>query len=137
MIDIKVGHQGSKVMILMDGKLYEMPWEVAKEMGISLLSHAGSAEEFVQVNRIIEDGAILQRGGFPMGLTNNPKIQREIYKKAQWDTKLRKYMPAPGARSQEIFGAPTIFQPTTPAQMLAALSRRERAVMRLILQREE
>ena len=137
MINARVGHKREKVLIDLDGRVFEMPWEQAKRLIRALAEHTTKAEEYAQVNQIVTDGALMQRLGVPLGLTNNPAIQKEIYRKAQVDERLRKYVPTPGIRSEAVFGAPKIFQPITPAQIVAAMNAKERAAMRVILSREQ
>lgn len=105
-VDMKV--DGNRVLLAADGKfITSMPWEKALEVAAALVRLAREAEENEKALAIAQDGAILLRAGAPFGLTNNPKIQAEVKKLAEHDTKLRRYMPA-GVKGKGIVGTPTI-----------------------------
>ncbi len=101
---------GERVLLIVDGRLVaDMPWQAALNVSAALRNKAKLAEEIAQAEKIAQDQAILTRAGFPVGLSNHPKIKDEAAKIAAWDSKLRRYMPG-GVKSKEVFGTPTIIQ---------------------------
>lgn len=104
--------EGDKVLMIFDDRTFiELGWKEAGEMSAILRNLSKQAEEVANVERLIQDGAILDRLGIPVGLTSNPKIQGEIRKEAQHNRDLRRYLPSiPSVHSKEVFGTPTITQ---------------------------
>jgi len=101
---------GPRVLLILNGKLVaDMPWQAALNVSNSIRSKAKMAEEIAKAEQIAGDQAILTRAGFPVGLSNHPKIKDEAAKLAAWDTNLRRYMPG-GVKSKEVFGVPNIIQ---------------------------
>ena len=129
----KVNFAGPKVLLEVDGKALEMPWETALELASALRSMAKKAEEYANANKIIADGAVLMRAGFPLGLTDNQAMKAEIKKEAQWNGDLRRYMPTPSIKSTEVLGTPSVLQPVTVEQKLRAMTEMQRAELRRIL----
>ena len=89
--------------------MLDVPWNMALSIGRSLIKQAKIVEEHVKAPGIIKDQALLQRVGFPIGLTNNPAIQKEAMKEAVNSKELRKAFPG-GIKSQSAVGTPTVIK---------------------------
>lgn len=111
-----VRQEGTRVLFIVNGHGVEMSWQAAEKLGRALVSKARLAEELAKAEAIAADDAILLRAGFPLGLTNHPKIRAESRKLAEHDRNLRRYMPG-GIRSKVHFGAPTIIQGPPPKEV--------------------
>lgn len=110
LVEVKVDEDKGRVIILEEGKVVlNVPWNMALSIGKSMIKQAKIVEEHENANQIIKDQALIQRVGFPVGLTNNPKIQKEAMKEAVNSKKLRKALPG-GIKSQSIVGTPTLIQ---------------------------
>ena len=108
--DCRVRQEGTRVLIISEGKLLlDLPWKAALEVSKGLRIAAKLAEEEVNVLKIIADQALIQRTGFPVGLTNNPAIQKEAMKEAVHNRDLRRALPG-GIKSQSIVGTPTLIK---------------------------
>lgn len=116
--------EGEEDMVLCVGNgqlLFDAPRSKALEIWRGLCSHVRQLEEEDHAEQIAFDGALLLRTNAPFGLTDNPKIQREIAKEAGHNRTLRRALPG-GVRGLRILGAPRIFNDTrTPRQRMAAL----------------
>ncbi len=107
--------EGPKVMLVIDGKTTEFPWELADIVSRSLTINARKAEEYCKANQIIADNALMQRAGFPIGLSDRPIIKAETIKEALWG-RTRKLLPWWSKRaiglgaiqSRGVVGAPTL-----------------------------
>ncbi len=101
-----------KVCLLVNGQLTaDLPKEVARALGIQLISMAKQIENDANPQKQIIDQAILMRAGVKLGLNNNPKLLAEAHKEAQWNGDLRRYMKNPqGIKSSEVVGTPTIIR---------------------------
>ncbi len=108
--EIKLIRHGDRVCILINGKLSaDLPAEVALQVGAGLIAHGRSIMNDRDPEKQIIDQAILNRAGIAIGLTDNPKVLKEAFKEAQWNTDLRKKMPhAKGIPSSEVVGTPTV-----------------------------
>jgi len=108
--EAKVKQNGTRVLVLIDGKLVlDLPWEAALDLSKGIRIQAKRAEELAKAPQIIQDQALIQRSGFPVGLTNNPDIQKEALKVAQHDRKLRRFLPG-GIKSEGAVGTPTLIK---------------------------
>lgn len=101
------------IALLFDGKVIPgmeaLPREAAEQLAKVLVAQCKVLENAENPQKTIRDQAILHRAGFNVGLTDNSKLLNEAHKEAQWDTDLRRYMKnAPGIKSSEIVGTPTI-----------------------------
>lgn len=112
----------------------EVHWKLAQEIARAIVAVSKKAEEIENVERIIRDGALLDRLQIPIGLTNNPAIKDEIRKEAQWDRELRRHVPTPSIASKEVFGTPTITN-APPKSSVTDLTDEERAELRRRLER--
>lgn len=102
--------EGSRVLILLDGRLIEsMPWQAAVQASTALLIKGRKAEEHAKANQIIGDSALLIRAGIPLGLSNNPVIVSEAVKEANHNRDLRRYLPG-GIQSTAVVGTPAVIQ---------------------------
>jgi hypothetical protein len=103
-----------RIVMLINGKISaDFPPEVAKSLSIALNQQALIIENEQRQRQNLTDQAILMRAGIPIGLGSNKKMLEEAHNEAQWNRELRRYMKnAPGIKSREIFGTPTI--ETTP-----------------------
>ena len=107
-ISLKV--DGNRVIIIEGGKIVlNLPWNMAGPIGKALVKNAKKAEENEKALQIIKDQALIQRVGFPVGLTNNPEMQKEAMKVAQHDKDLRRFLPG-GIKSEGIVGTPTVIK---------------------------
>lgn len=102
-----VRHDGDRVLLTIDGKTWQLPWQAAVQLGRLMQSAGRQAEEFAQANRVIADEALLLRAGAPFSLSSNPKIREAAKTEAAWGS-LRRYLPA-RFRDAE-FGVPSIRQ---------------------------
>jgi len=110
MKDIQIKQEGGRVLLgNRDKMVADMPWDAAIQVAKAIMSQAKKAEEYAKANQIIFDHALLTRVGFPVGLSNNPKIITEVKKEAVSNRDLRRYLPG-GVKSGEVFGTPTITQ---------------------------
>lgn len=109
MTDAVVANEGDKVVFIVNEKrVCEMPPEIARQVASLLLQKAAQADEYIHVNRIIMDQAILQRAGVPVGLSSNPKVLEAAKHEAQHNRSLRRYMPLSGIVPTSIVGTPTL-----------------------------
>ncbi len=107
-MEIRIKQEGAKVLLSIDnGRQFPIPWQDAITVSKQLFTIAKMAEEYDSVNRIIDDGSILLKAGWNIGLTNNKKIQNEIGKEAAWG-KYNKYMGF-GVKRQSHVGTPGLF----------------------------
>ncbi len=104
---IRFKQDGPLVTLMMSSKCESVNGKAAIQMGKTLIALGKKAQEIEEVDRIIHDGAIINRAGLPFGITDHPKIKDEIHKEAQYNRELRRYM-VPSIKSGEVFGAPTI-----------------------------
>lgn len=108
--DCRVRQEGTRVLIISEGKLVlDLPWKAAFAVSKGLLTAAKLAEEQAEALKIIQDQALIQRAGFPIGLTNNPEIQKEAMKEAVHNRRLRRALPG-GIKSQSVVGTPTLIK---------------------------
>jgi len=85
----------SKVLLIVDGKcVATIPAKQAVEAGHALRHVGARAQEWEEAQRLIEDQAIMIRTGAPFSLTGDPKLNAEAFKEAQWNSELRRYIPA-------------------------------------------
>lgn len=93
---VRVRQEGSVVCLIVDGKrVADIPWRNARQIAAALKQKANLAEEIENVERAINDNAIIARSGAPFGLSTNKKIKEAAWTDAQWDTALRKWMKSP------------------------------------------
>lgn len=110
LVEVKVDKDKGRIIILEQGKVVlDIPWNMALSIGRSLIKQAKIVEEHENAGQIIKDQALLQRVGFPIGLTNNPDIQKEAMKEAVHSKELRKALPG-GIKSQSAVGTPTLIK---------------------------
>jgi len=110
LVEVKIDKDKGRVIILEEGKVVlDVPWNMALSIGRSLIKQAKIVEEHENANQIIKDQALLQRVGFPIGLTNNPAIQKESMKEAVNSRELRRALPG-GIKSQSAVGTPTVIK---------------------------
>lgn len=108
---VRIRQDGAHVQVVkMDGTvLLDLPWDAAIQVANGMIHHAKEIESIVKHESIARDQAILIKGGYRIGLTNNKHIQAEAMDAALYDRDLNRYM-GPGIKSQEQFGTPTIKQ---------------------------
>lgn len=93
---VRVRQEGSVVCLIVDGKrVADIPWRNARQIAAALKQKANLAEEIENVERAINDNAIIARSGAPFALSTNKKIKEAAWTDAQWDTALRKWMKSP------------------------------------------
>lgn len=110
LVEVKIDKDKGRVIILEEGKVVlDVPWNMALSIGRSLIKQAKIVEEHVKAPEIIKGQALLQRVGFPIGLTNNPDIQKEAMKEAVNSKELRKAFPG-GIKSQSAVGVPSVIK---------------------------
>ena len=99
------------VDMLLNGNLVcRFPHKLVNVFWSAFVTVTRLAEEHDKAEEIVYDNAIMKRSPFqlPFGLSDNKDIKKETLKEAQWNTKLRKYIPLPGIKSGEILGTPTL-----------------------------
>ena len=93
---LNISHDGNgKVLYQYNGKVIfggKVPWETADLIAKQSTRAARKAEEICKANRIIMDNALLQRSGFPIGLSDHPAIKDETIKEALYNRDLRRYL---------------------------------------------
>lgn len=99
--------EGDRVLLTIDGKAWQLPWQTAISLGRALQAKGRQAEEVASANRIVADQALLLRAGAPFSLTDHPKIRDAARSEAQWGP-LRRYLK-PRWPSVD-FGVPSIRQ---------------------------
>ena len=108
---LRVWSEGKKVILLIEGKRVEMPYEIALNLSNALRMKGKECEEIDKAQDLIMDSAILKRVGVPIGLSNNLDIHKEAEKEALHNRDLRRFIEprrAKGIGSKERFGTPTI-----------------------------
>lgn len=108
---VTVRQEDNRVLLMRGSTTLSMPWEVALALGQALIAKAREAEATTKVQDIIQDQSILTRLGVPFGLSNDPRVQAEAKKEAQWGSWFRRMIPLKGIRSREAVGTPTIYRP--------------------------
>ncbi|MBN1691309.1 MAG: hypothetical protein JW901_09820, partial [Dehalococcoidia bacterium] len=112
---VRVGRDGANIVLEYTcgdkTQTMVMPWDAALEVARALTARAREVETDVKAGKIINDQALLVRLGIPLGLSNNPNIQKEAHHAAQFDDKLRKYITGSrvqGIPSDEMVGTPVL-----------------------------
>lgn len=104
---VTIRQEGTSVLLIIEGKaVLNIPWEGAKELARGIQAKALKAEQLAKKELVIYDSAIAFRAGLPFTFSSNPVLRGEAVKVAQYDPKLRRYMP--GIKSREIVGTPTV-----------------------------
>jgi hypothetical protein len=108
-VDMKV--EGKFVLVQFSDGAKSFVLQLEAPMAIELSRHLYSAgkkaEEFMNAEQLILDGAVAMRAGLPFSFSSNQKIIDEAAKEAAWNTDLRRFM-AGGVKSEEKFGLPSI-----------------------------
>ena len=122
MTTISVRHDNGKVVLIIDhGKGISIPWEYGDHVAKAITAKTRKAEEYCKANQIIADNALLQRSGFPIGMSDNPIINKETAHMAFYDRALRKYVPyhtkiaqkgLGGIQRRGVVGAPSLTKST-------------------------
>ena len=107
--EVKIELDGSRIVLHTKNAIIKTPWQVIKTLTKAMLIQAGRAEELANLPRLVQDHAIMMRTGAPFGLTNDPDIQKEAAKVAQYDPKLRRYLPG-GVKGTALLGTPTLIK---------------------------
>lgn len=110
-------------------------WEQALQLAGALLQKGRELEAALKVHETIADGAVLFRAGVPIGLTNDPAVQKEIVKEAINNRTLRR-SNLRGVKSKAIVGVPTVRQlapDASIAERVSAMNDLERAHLRQAL----
>ena len=93
---LRISHtENGRVIFVFDGKVAfggGVPWEQADLIARQATRAARLAEEICKANQIIMDNALLQRSGFPIGLSDHPKIKDETIKEALHNRDLRRHL---------------------------------------------
>ena len=105
---------------------YDIPLSMCRPFARKLKRKVALAEHWAERERIADDGALLCRVGYPVGITDNPAIQNEIRKRAAWDKDLRRYLPG-GVKSEEVIGCATIWRSFERIRRQANVGRNQRA----------
>lgn len=112
--EFRIGREGENVILSIDGKRVEVPWQAARQIGDAIKAQSLKAEEWTKAEQVAADQAVLLRLGIGVGLTDSPHIQNEAKKQAAWGSDLRRYIPLTrangvnGIKSGEVFGTPLI-----------------------------
>lgn len=103
---VTIGRDGESVLLKWhDGRVLQMPWDAAVQVGKALIQKGHEVEEEIKAESIARDEGLLLRLGIPIGLTSNAAIIREARKEAVWGD-IRRYVPLIG--SGESVGTPTL-----------------------------
>jgi len=105
--EITATQDGANVLVVIDGRATEMPWNVALDVARAMYQQAKRAEEYAKAAGIVFDQALLIRSGAFFGLSDHRGIQQEAAKEAAWNRDLRRYLPG-GVKSKEQFGTPAV-----------------------------
>jgi hypothetical protein len=105
---ITIRQNGPTVLLIIDGRATELPWNAALDVSNALREKAKDAEEIAKAEGIVFDQALLVRTGAPIGFSSHPDIQKEAAKEAAWNSDLRRYIPG-GVRRQEQMGRPGVY----------------------------
>lgn len=109
---LTVRQEGERVLVLEGGRVvFDLPYDAALALSRAIHIKGKQAEQWAARESVIDDQAILNRLGVPLGLTNSPVLQHAAWNKAAWDSDLRRYIRpsrARGIESQETFGIPTV-----------------------------
>ena len=103
-IRIGIDEASNRVYLELPGPTSLIPWEVAKQIALTLLAKAQECEQIHKRKQIVMDGAILHRAGVPVGLTNNHKLQKDIIQEAKHG--IGRKVPSMGIPSNAAFGVP-------------------------------
>ena len=107
---LRVRHHGTHVHVIKDGQLvFDLPWEGALAFSKALHVQGKLAEADAKVDSIITDQAVLTSIGAPLGLSNDPKVLKESYKRAQ-------ELKYPQVDIDGIVGAPAVRRTPPPAK---------------------
>ena len=114
--EFRIRQEGSNVLLFVNGKVVvNLPWDAWLELSREIIAKARQAEQIAKADKVIKDQALLQRYGFPIGVTNNKDMQKEAMNEAAWGSELRRYKPG-GLPSQEIVGVPSVYHLPTPKE---------------------
>ncbi len=108
MKQITIRQNGPNVLLIIDGRATELPWNAALDVANALREKARDAEEIAKAEGIIFDQALLLRSGAPIGFSSNPDIQKEAAKEAVSNPTLRRHIPG-GVRATEQMGRPGVY----------------------------
>lgn len=110
MTTLQIRHEGPNVTVIKDGVcVFDMPYQAALELAAAIHIQAKLAEEIANREQLTTDQAILVRNGIPLGLITDKRLRHEALEKAQYDPKLRRYIPM-NIANEPIVGAPTLIQ---------------------------
>ena len=114
--EITVGMDGKRVLLKSsNGTEMKIPWQVVETLCKVMVSKSKQMEEMANLDRILADQAMMFRSGAPFGLSNRRDILKEAAHIAQYDDKLRRYMPG-GIKSTAIVGTPTVIRHDPPKE---------------------
>lgn len=100
--EVNVKVDGPRVVVTEGTDLiFDLPWESALVLAKALHIAAKRAEEDAKALEVIEDQALLDHLGIPIGLSNRKDIREEA---------LRRAVDMGGIGSKAIFGTPKITQ---------------------------
>lgn len=105
---ITIRQDGPNVLLIIDGRATELPWNAALDVANALREKAKAAEEIAKVEGVIFDQALLVRTGAPLGFSSHPDIQAEAAREAVGNRDLRRYIPG-GVQSTEQMGRPGVY----------------------------
>lgn len=111
--NLKIRHENGKVLFVIDGKGYRIPWEYADVLSRGFTMAARKAEEYCRANAIIMDNALMQRAGLPIGLSDHPVIKQESIKEALHNRRLRTSGAKAGIesiKSRGVVGSPSLLK---------------------------
>ena len=106
-----VRQEGNRVLLFFEGRMADLPWQAAIQLGRALMAQGRAAEEWEKHEQVARDDAILLRAGLGgmLGLSHNPHVRKEAEQLAVHDRDLRRYMPG-GVKSEEHVGTPIVIQ---------------------------
>jgi hypothetical protein len=109
-VKVLVRTEGAKVLVAVDDRQFlEIGWREADQLGRTILAKAREAEQLEEVEQLILDQGLLLRAGFPLSLTNNPRVLDAAKNEAAHNRTFRRAIQK-SIRSTEVVGMPTLVQ---------------------------
>lgn len=79
-----VREEDEMVILVVDGKRIELPWQVAESIGKTLMQASRGVRDREDHVRLIQEQAIAMKSALPFLLTKEKDIVKEAVVEAQW-----------------------------------------------------
>lgn len=79
-----VREEAEKVVLVVDGKRVELPWQVAETIGKTLMQASRGVRDREDHARLVFDQAVALKSALPLLLTGEKGIVKEAAVEAQW-----------------------------------------------------